>query len=74
MPAPLDVENAARRRLDVLRRIRTAIATKGYPPSVSELAKATDVSTLTTRRDLERLERDGKIERDPGVPRGIRVL
>jgi repressor LexA len=74
MPAPADLATAKARRVDVLRLIRTAVATNGYPPSISEISKATGVSTLTTRRDLERLERDGSIERDPKVTRGIRVL
>lgn len=74
MPAPDDVAKAALRRRRVLRLIRKAITERGYPPSISELSRATGVSTLTTRRDLESLEKSGKIERDPRVTRGIRVL
>lgn len=75
MPATSDLERAATRRRRVLRLIRESIASRGYPPSISELTRDTGVSsTLTIRRDLGKLERDGKIERDPGIPRGIRVL
>lgn len=73
MPAQDDVARAAARRRKVLRLISTAISTKGYPPSVSELARATKVSTRTIRVDLTRLEEAGEIERDPGVGRGIRL-
>lgn len=75
MPSTTDLERAATRRRKVLRLIRDSVATKGYPPSISELQHETGVSsTLTIRRDLDKLERDGKIQRDPGVTRGIRVL
>lgn len=74
MPAPDDVARAARRRTKVLKLIRKSIADRGYPPSVSEIARETKVSTLTTRRDLSALEADGKIERDPKVGRGIRIV
>lgn len=66
--------DAGDRRVRVLRLIETAISTKGYPPSISELAAATDVSTLTIRRDLANLESTGRIERDAGVTRGIRLV
>lgn len=66
---------ATNRRARILKLIRTHLAERGYPPSVSELQTATGVaSTLTTRRDLIVLELEGKIERDRGVPRGIRLL
>jgi repressor LexA len=74
MPAATDIAEARRRRAQVLTLIAKSINSKGYPPSVSELANATGVSTLTTRRDLASLEDAGKIERDPGVGRGIRLL
>jgi DeoR/GlpR family transcriptional regulator of sugar metabolism len=73
MPTASDVENAAARRVDLVTMIATSISANGYPPSVSELAGKAGVSTLTIRRDLAALERAGKIERDPGVARGIRL-
>lgn len=69
------LDQAQTRRRKVLRLIRESLSDRGYPPSISELAASTGVaSTLTIRRDLEKLERDGKIERDPGVTRGIRLV
>lgn len=73
MPSPADVAAAATRRRSVLREISRSINSVGYPPSVSELAGKFDVSGLTIRRDLKSLEDDGKIERDPGVARAIRL-
>lgn len=66
---------ATRRRASILRLIREHLAEKGYAPSVSEITRATGVaSTLTTRRDLDVLAEEGKIERDAKVARGIRLL
>ena len=73
MPSPEDVAKARERRRKVLTAIARSINGQGYPPSVSELATKFEVSGLTIRRDLESLERDGKIERDPGVARAIRL-
>lgn len=73
MPSTDDLARAAARRLDVLARIRESVRTRGYPPSVSELAEQTAVSKRQTRKDLAALVDAGAIEVDPGVPRGIRV-
>lgn len=73
MPSPEQVAAAAARRRKVLRSIAASINGPGYPPSVSELAAAHGVSTLTIRRDLIHLEEVGKIERDAGVARAIRL-
>lgn len=74
MPTPTELTRAADRRARVLELIADSIGTRGYPPTVRELSTQTDVSTLTTRGDLDRLVRERKIERDPGVDRGIRLL
>lgn len=74
MPSPADLERAAARRVEVLKIIETSISERGYPPTVSELAASTEVSTLATRRDLDTLVAQGKIERDPGVARGLRLV
>lgn len=73
MPSPADVEKAAARRRLVLRSISKSINSVGRPPSVSELAREHKVSGLTIRRDLDSLVSAGKIERDPGVARGLRL-
>lgn len=74
MPTREELDRAAARRKVVLRLIRQHITRQGYPPSVSELAAETHVTKLTIRRDLETLVADGKIERDRGVTRGIRLV
>ena len=73
MPTTEQLEGAAARRRIVLDKIRDKIAEDGYPPSVGELADATGVSKLTTRRDLRALALSGAIEVDAGVARGIRL-
>lgn len=64
---------AAKRRGEVFNLIAASISEEGYPPSVSELAERTGVSPRTIRVDLAALEAAGKIERDPGKARGIRL-
>lgn len=73
MPSPADIARAEARRVRVVELIAESLTARGYPPSVSELAAATGVSTRQTRVDLTTLEAAGIIERDPGVPRGIRL-
>lgn len=73
MPTAHELDRAATRRDKVIASIATSLEARGYPPSVRELADEHAVSTLTVRRDLDRLVREGKIERDPGVDRGIRL-
>jgi repressor LexA len=66
---------ATRRRAQVLKLIKQSINERGYPPNVRELQESTGVgSTLTIRRDLTVLAQEGRIERDPGVERGIRLV
>ena len=46
----------------------------GFPPSRRQIADRLGVASATVaQRRLERLVREGVIERTPGVPRGIRV-
>lgn len=63
------------RERQVLDAIRDAIAARGYPPTFTELIASTG---LTSRAGvayvLAQLETKGAIERDPGTPRGIRVM
>lgn len=74
MPTPEEHERADGRRDAIVEAIRTSIRDRGYPPSVSELAETVDVSASQIKYDLGRLVRDGRIERDAGVTRGIRLL
>lgn len=74
MPTLEELARASRRRTAVLASIRRSIATRGYPPSVSELAREHDVTGRTIRTDLAALAATNRIEVDPGVPRGIRLV
>ena len=55
--------------------IKSEIQTKGYPPSVREIAQAVGLkSTSTVHGHLSRLEKKGLIRRDPTKPRAIEIL
>lgn len=55
--------------------IKNEVDTKGYPPSVREIAKAVGLaSSSTVHGHLSRLETKGYIRRDPTKPRAIEVL
>jgi repressor LexA len=55
----------------VFEAIQQHIAEHGYAPSVRELAQIVGVNLSTTHVHLRNLERDGKISREPGLPRTI---
>lgn len=74
MPSPTEIERAAKRRVEILRKIVESVNGRGYPPTVSELAEATGVTKRQIRTDLDALVAAGAIERDPGVTRGLRVV
>lgn len=58
----------------VLSAVRTFIDANGYAPSVRELMALTGVrSTSVVDRWLRELERQGRIVREPGVARSIRI-
>lgn len=55
--------------------IKSEVQTKGYPPSVREIAEAVGLaSSSTVHGHLERLESKGYIRRDPTKPRAIEIL
>lgn len=55
--------------------IKSEVETKGYPPSVREIAKAVGLaSSSTVHGHLERIESKGYIRRDPTKPRAIEIL
>ncbi len=55
--------------------IKSEVETKGYPPSVREIAKAVGLaSSSTVHGHLERIENKGYIRRDPTKPRAIEIL
>lgn len=63
------------RQSQILDLIREAVAVRGMPPTIAELAAALGVkSTHGVRGHLQALERKGAIELMSGVSRGIRLL
>lgn len=63
------------RQHDVLRAIRTATKSHGYPPSLRELCGALGLKNVNAIKwHLIALERKGYIERDRGISRGIRLV
>lgn len=58
----------------ILEYIKSEIQTKGYPPSVREIANAVGLkSTSTVHGHLQRLEKRGLIHRDAMKPRAMEV-
>src|SRR5690625_571575 len=55
--------------------IKSEVETKGYPPSVREIAKAVGLaSSSTVHGHLARIESKGYIRRDPTKPRAIEII
>jgi len=65
----------SKRQAAILSFIKSEVQTKGYPPSVREIAKAVGLaSSSTVHGHLSRLEKKGYIRRDPTKPRAIEIL
>jgi len=65
----------SKRQQMILDYIKNEVSTKGYPPSVREIASAVGLaSSSTVHGHLSRLESKGYIRRDPTKPRAIEVL
>lgn len=59
----------------ILEFIKSEIQTKGYPPSVREIANAVGLkSTSTVHGHLQRLEKRGLLHRDAMKPRAMEVV
>lgn len=55
--------------------IQSEVASKGYPPSVREIAKAVGLASASTvHGHLDRLETKGYIRRDRTKPRAIEII
>ncbi len=54
--------------------IKDYIQEHAYPPTLREIARGCYISTSGVTRHLDRLEQKGKIYREPGRARGIRLL
>ncbi|HLS20475.1 MAG TPA: transcriptional repressor LexA [Bacillota bacterium] len=65
----------SKRQQMILDFIKSEVDTKGYPPSVREIASAVGLaSSSTVHGHLSRLETKGYIRRDPTKPRAIEIL
>jgi repressor LexA len=59
----------------ILGSIRSAIAERGYPPSMREIGDAAGLASLSSvTHQLGQLEKWGYIRKDPGRPRAMEVL
>jgi repressor LexA len=63
------------RQLAILRLLERYQAANGYPPSIREMAEYAGIpSTSVVNYYLNQLVKTGYIERDPHIPRGIRLV
>ncbi|MGC5626819.1 transcriptional repressor LexA [Georgenia sp. Z1344] len=63
------------RQREVLDCLRTAVAERGYPPSLREIGIAVGLgSPSSVKHQLDTLERKGYIRRDPKRPRAIEIV
>ena len=64
-----------KKQMEILECIKQAILDKGYPPTVRELCDMVHLkSTSSIHANLEALERNGYIRRDPSKPRAIEIV
>ena len=69
------MEKLTKRQQMIYDFIKAEVETKGYPPSVREIAKAVGLaSSSTVHGHLERIEGKGFIRRDPTKPRAIEII
>lgn len=69
------MEKLSKRQQMIFDFIKAEVETKGYPPSVREIAKAVDLaSSSTVHGHLKRIEEKGYIRRDPTKPRAIEII
>ncbi len=70
-----DADGLTVRQRIVLDMIRTAIETRGYPPSMREIGEAVGLtSPSSVAHQLAALEKKGYIRRDPRLPRAMEVV
>jgi len=70
-----DADGLSVRQRIVLDMIRTAIETRGYPPSMREIGDAVGLtSPSSVAHQLAALEKKGYIRRDPRLPRAMEVV
>jgi SOS-response transcriptional repressor LexA len=68
------IEQGVARREAIMAYIRAYHETRGYPPSMAEIAENQGIAKSAIRHHLYRLQRDGLITMTPNKYRSIRVL
>jgi repressor LexA len=72
---PSGTRTLTERQRIILGSIRSAIAERGYPPSMREIGDAAGLASLSSvTHQLGQLEKWGYIRKDPGRPRAMEVL
>jgi len=67
--------NISNTRLRILNFIRNFLEDRGYAPTVRDIMKGCSISTPSVvQHHLDKLEKDGYIQRDPQVFRSIRLV
>lgn len=61
------------RMVDALRAVVEFLESRGYPPTAAEVGEAMGVSAARAHQLLGRLVEAGRLERDDGVSRGLRL-
>ena len=65
----------SKKQEEILNYIKKEILKKGYPPAVREICEAVNLkSTSSVHSQLETLEKNGYIRRDPTKPRAIEII
>lgn len=62
------------RQVEVLDFISGFIASSGYSPSIAEIAGHMKINPNAAQQHVERLEKKGRISKQPGISRSIRVV
>jgi len=71
---PKDADGLSLRQRQILLMIRDALAERGYPPSIREIADRTGLSSSSSAaHQLKVLEAKGFLRRDPNRPRALEV-
>ena len=72
--ATMSEQNLTDRQRGILECIEASMGDRGYPPSVREIGEAVGLtSPSTVHNHLSTLQRLGYLERDPNLPRAIKV-
>ncbi|MEE6657647.1 transcriptional repressor LexA [Pediococcus acidilactici] len=68
------IKNLSTKQLNVLEYIYQMVQAQGYPPTVREIGKAIGLSsTSTVHGHIDRLQKNGYLEKDPTKPRALEI-